>query len=192
MRRLWSPVRAGLVRRGCWAVAAGLLAIRGAVCPAAGGADTPTRAAEGPPAAATADPPAADRDAAFKELVTNVRLTGTFTVVGDESGELRREEYVISGAVKLGGDLWVLTSRITYGDVDLTVPVPVQVKWAGSTPVITVDTVKIPGLGTFSARVLFDEGRYAGTWSHDETRGHLFGVIKKVEPPAPAEPPAAN
>ena len=77
------------------------------------------------------------------------------------------------------GDSWALTSRIKYGDVDLTVPVPVQVKWAGKTPVITVDSVKIPGLGTFSARVLLDRARYAGTWSHDEKGGHLFGVIER-------------
>jgi hypothetical protein len=54
------------------------------------------------------------------------------------------------------GDFWLLTSQITYGDVDLTVPVPVQVKWAGNTPVITDEKIWIPGLGTFSARVLLD------------------------------------
>jgi hypothetical protein len=105
---------------------------------------------------------------------------GNFTLDGQEPGKLQREEYAITGAMKLGnGDYWALTSRIKYGDVDLTVPVPVQVKWAGNTPVITVDSVKIPGLGTFSARVLLDGTRYAGTWSHDEKGGHLFGVIER-------------
>jgi len=107
---------------------------------------------------------------------------GDFTLDGQEPGKLRREEYVITGAMKLGnGDDWALSSRIKYGDVDLTVPVPVQVKWAGNTPVITVDSVKIPGPGTFSARVLLDGARYAGTWSHDEKGGHLFGVIERGE-----------
>ena len=122
----------------------------------------------------------AQRDEEFKKLVTNVRLVGNFTLDGQEPGKLQREEYAITGAMKLGnGDYWALTSRIKYGDVDLTVPVPVQVKWAGNTPVITVDSVKIPGLGTFSARVLLDGTRYAGTWSHDEKGGHLFGVIER-------------
>ena len=122
----------------------------------------------------------AQRDENFKKLVTNVRLVGNFTLDGQEPEKLQREEYVITGAMKLGnGDYWALTSRIKYGDVDLTVPVPVQVKWAGNTPVITVDSVKIPGLGTFSARVLLDGARYAGTWSHDEKGGHLFGVIER-------------
>ena len=44
---------------------------------------------------------------------------------------------------------------------------------------ITVDSVKIPGPGTFSARVLLDKTRYAETWSHDEKGGHLFGVIER-------------
>ena len=122
----------------------------------------------------------AERDEEFKKLVTNVRLVGNFTMDGADEVKLQREEYAITGAMKLGnGDYWALTSRIKYGDVDLTVPVPVQVKWAGKTPVITVDSVKIPGLGTFSARVLMDKARYAGTWSHDEKGGHLFGVIER-------------
>jgi hypothetical protein len=71
------------------------------------------------------------------------------------------------------GKAWAELSQ----SVDLTVPV--QVKWAGNTPVITVDSVTIPGLGTFSARVLLDGARYAPTWSHDEKGGHLFGVIER-------------
>lgn len=123
---------------------------------------------------------AAERDDTFRKLVTNVKLLGHFTMDGQpqEDAKLRREEYVITGATKLGnGDVWLLTSRITYGDVDLTVPVPVEVKWAGNTPVITLDNVGIPGLGTFSARVVLDQGRYAGTWSHDKVGGHMFGRI---------------
>ena len=135
------------------------------------------------PQEAVTSPPAdsqAQRDENFKKLVTNVRLVGNFTLDGAKETKLEREEYAITGAMKLGnGDYWALTSQIKYGDVDLTVPVPVQVKWAGNTPVITVDSVKIPGLGTFSARVLLDKTRYAGTWSHDEKGGHLFGVIER-------------
>lgn len=123
---------------------------------------------------------AAELEKEFKQRVTNVRLVGNFTLDEEDPGTLRAEEYAITGAVKLGtGDLWALTSRIKYGDTDLTVPVPVQVKWAGNTPVIIVDSVQIPGLGTFSARVLLDKTRYAGTWSHDEKGGHMFGVIKR-------------
>lgn len=138
-------------------------------------------------------PKPAERDDLFRKLVTNVKLSGHFTIVGEDLGKLRREEYVITGATKLGnGDLWALTSRIKYGDVDLTVPVPVQVRWAGDTPVIALDRVTIPALGTFSARVVLDDGRYAGTWSHDDKGGHLFGVIEPLPEAAEGEPADAE
>jgi len=123
------------------------------------------------------------RDEQFRKMVTNMKLTGHFTLDGHEDEKLRREEYVIRFATKVGnGDVWLLTSRIRYGEHDLTVPVPVQVKWAGDTPVITVDNVGIPGLGMFSARVVLDQGRYAGTWSHDKVGGHMFGRIVPAVP----------
>ena len=78
----------------------------------------------------------------------------------------------------MGGELWLITSRIRYGDVDATVPVPVVVKWAGSTPVITLDEITLPGMGTFSARVLFHSNRYAGTWQHDQVGGLMFGRVE--------------
>jgi hypothetical protein len=71
---------------------------------------------------------------------------------------------------------------VEYGDHDLKVPLPVPVKWADQTPVITVDNFTIPGLGTFGARVVIDGNKYAGTWSHGEVGGHMFGEIKKLEP----------
>ena len=38
----------------------------------------------------------------------------------------------------------------------------------------------VPALGTFTARVLFYDDRYAGTWQHgQEVGGHLFGRIEK-------------
>lgn len=157
------------------------------------GAAGPTAAGPSPAAnaAARADgDAAAQRDETFRKMVTGVKLSGHFTMDGDENAKLQPEEYLISGATKLGaGDVWALTARIKYGKTDLTLPVPVQVKWAGNTPVITLDKVPVPGLGTFSARVVLDEGRYAGTWSHDAVGGHLFGRITKVteeQAPAPA------
>lgn len=140
----------------------------------------PPRPPASVPAVQESKPAADTRSEEFKKCITNVTLVGNFTMDGAEEANLQREEYVISGAVKLGnGDLWALTSRIRYGTVDITLPVPVHVKWAGDTPVITVDSVAIPGLGTFSARVLLDKSRYAGTWSHDEKGGHMFGVIER-------------
>lgn len=116
----------------------------------------------------------------FEKTMTKVKLVGNFTIDGKDNGDLRKEEYIVEKVKKTDeGDYWVITARIKYGEVDLAVPVPVEVKWAGKTPVITLDNITIPGLGTFSSRVVIDQGKYAGTWTHDEVGGHLFG---KLEP----------
>ena len=77
-------------------------------------------------------------------------------------------------------------ARIQYGETDIELPMDLPVKWAENTAVITLDNVWLPGLGTFSSRVLIHENKYAGTWRHDDHGGHLFGIIKplkkKLEP----------
>jgi hypothetical protein len=70
---------------------------------------------------------------------------------------------------------------VKYGDKDVTVPIPLEIKWAGDTPVITLTDLAIPGLGTFTARVLIYDDRYAGTWQHGKVGGSLFGKIEKIE-----------
>lgn len=176
----------------------GLLALAmsgGAVAQEPGGREKPVSVA-----APVADEAAAaairERHARFTALMKDVKLVGSFTRDDDDTATPRREEYVISGATKVGtGDVWLVTSRIRYGTVDVTVPVPVEVKWAGETPVITLDEVTIPGLGTFSSRVVLDRGRYAGTWSHDKVGGHMFGTIVAAkdlaDPPENSRRPAA-
>jgi hypothetical protein len=133
----------------------------------------------------------AARFAAFTKAMTNVKLVGRFTIAGDDVKDPIRDEYTISSVTKVGeADLWIVSARIRYGSVDLTVPVPVEVKWAGKTPVITLDNVTIPGLGTFSSRVVIDGPLYAGTWQHDAVGGHMFGKIVPVE--APEKVPATK
>ena len=115
----------------------------------------------------------------FKKLMTGAKLTGMFTIDGRPMDKLVAESYEIAKVEKLpDGDEWAITARIKYGDKDAVFPVPVEVKWAGKTPVITLDNVTIPGLGTFSARVLFQGDRYAGTWQHDDKGGHMFGKVE--------------
>lgn len=122
------------------------------------------------------------RFAQLEQTLSNVKLVGNFTVTGRESGKLTKEEYTIISAKKLPqGDLWLLQTRIKYGDKDVALPLPLEIKWAENTPVITLDELQIPTLGTFSSRVVIDNGKYAGTWSHGEVGGHLFGVIEKID-----------
>jgi hypothetical protein len=116
----------------------------------------------------------------FKELMAGCIFNGRWCLVKDGVlGEEREEKYSIEGATKSGNDVWLIYARIQYGNKDVKVPVPVQVKWAGDTPVITLDNVSIPGLGTYSARVLVYDKTYAGTWSAGDHGGMLHGVVEK-------------
>ncbi len=115
---------------------------------------------------------------AFEEMLSGATLVGKFSV-GDR---IASDRYTISKVSKLSGDIWTIQTRIQYGKRDVTVPVPVAVKWAGDTPVITLTDLGIPGLGTFTARVLFYRGQYAGTWSAKDHGGEMWGKIEKAAP----------
>ena len=118
----------------------------------------------------------------LEETLTNVKLIGSFTVTGKEDRTPKPEEYTISSAMKLPeGDVWLIKARVKYGDKDVTVPMPLEIKWAGDTPIITLTDFTIPGLGTFTSRVVIYENRYAGTWQHGQVGGHLFGRLEKAK-----------
>lgn len=115
----------------------------------------------------------------FIEKLSGAALIGTFSVDGKTG--VKPERYEIDSVKKLKGDDWVVTARVKYGENDLKVPMVVQVYWAGDTPVISLTDLTIPGLGTFTSRVMFHEHRYAGTWQHGEVGGQLWGKIEKIE-----------
>jgi hypothetical protein len=119
--------------------------------------------------------------AEFEEYLTGAVLTGVFTVDGQNLDKLEPESYEIKSAKKLEGydSVWEITTRIKYGKNDIEVPVEINVEWIGKTPVMVMDSAPIPGLGTFSARVVFHDKKYAGTWKHDDNGGHLFGRVEK-------------
>ena len=125
----------------------------------------------------------------FESKLTKAVLTGQVTVVGKEAPP-RTESYTILSVRKMPqGDLWVFTARIKYGKRDVTLPMPIPVKWAGDTPVISLDNLTLPGLGTFSAHVVIDGSKYAGTWAHGKVGGHMFGTISPAKPnPKPVAP----
>ena len=117
----------------------------------------------------------------FESSMKNVRFSGQFTITGRDMAP-SKETYEIQKVEKLGdGDLWIFTARVKYGDKDVILPMPLPVKWLGRIPVITMDKVTLPGLGTFSAHVVIDGDKYAGTWAHGEVGGHLFGSISRIK-----------
>lgn len=123
-----------------------------------------------------------DRDERFAAFMTGSKLVGRYTVLGKSNGEMPEEEYTISKCEKLPeANMFRFTARIRYGDTDTELPMDLPVEWAGTTPIITLENLWIPGLGTFSSRVLIHRNRYAGTWTHGDVGGHLFGIIRRSE-----------
>lgn len=140
-----------------------------------------------PPANQTPEPPPPvemnEREQAFAAAISGAALEGHFTVSGQNEGDLPKlsaENYSLGEVRKVAEGRWLLPARINYGDKDVTLPLTLPVEWAGDTAVIIVDKVGFPGLGTYSARVLIHDGRYAGYWAGADHGGHLFGVVKKA------------
>ena len=144
------------------------------------GQATTTPAAESD-AAPKVDESQQKRFADFSAKLSGSVFVGQFTVDG-ENGSPKEERYELESVTKLPAEeMWLFKARIRYGERDVTVPLPLRVSWAGETPVIVVDQVSIPGLGTFDSRVVISGDRYAGTWQHGNVGGHLFGRIERAE-----------
>jgi len=154
---------------------------------------TKPAAASPAPRNAEADLIQAELEAALSKMLTGATLEGSYTSTdgGRAAAELKRDKYTLGEVKKLEGNLWLIQARIQYRDAEaVMVPLPLPIEWAGDTPVITVDNFTIPGMGTFSARVMFFDDHYAGYWKHDDRGGNLFGVVHRPDAAAPAEKPA--
>jgi hypothetical protein len=137
--------------------------------------------ADEPATAKAIVPDRATLEKQFEETMSGCRLVGYFTTTGSEAKGLKEEKYTITKVKKLQNDYWLFQTRIQYGGKDATLPLQLEVKWAGDTAVITLTDLAIPGFGTFTSRVLIYRGQYAGTWSGADHGGHLFGTIEKIE-----------
>lgn len=115
----------------------------------------------------------------FAELLTGSALLGNFTIDGQATDKLPKpDRYQLTRVRKLRDDYWLFLGH--YAGKPLP-PLAIRVLWAGNKPVLTMDTLTIPVLGTFSFHILIDGNRYAGTWQHDQVGGHMWGLIQKVE-----------
>ncbi len=121
------------------------------------------------------DVPALEKQ--FAESMSGVTLVGRFSGHGKD---LKEDRYEIESVSKIQGNLWLFKARILYEKHDVTVPLPLVVEWAGDTPVITLTDVSVPGLGTFTARILIYRGEYAGTWRGKTAGGQMFGRVIKT------------
>jgi len=115
----------------------------------------------------------------FQESMSGVTLNGHYT--RQDVNGLSDDKYTIEKVSKVKGDLWRFETRVQYGAHDVKLPVELQVKWAGDTPVITLTNAAIGGMGSFTVRIVVYKGQYAGTWSGAKGHGGmLFGNIVKT------------
>ena len=130
----------------------------------------PTYAAD-PKTTAPAEDTQAALEAELTASLTDALLVGFWQVTGEGGlkgdGPLsapKPETYEIAAATKLAGDRWIISARIKFGEQDVTIPVPVRIIWAEDVAMITLDSIPLPILGTYSARVMFHNGFYSGVW----------------------------
>ncbi|HLK64885.1 MAG TPA: hypothetical protein VKU19_15690 [Bryobacteraceae bacterium] len=113
----------------------------------------------------------------FQESMAGVTLQGQST--RDGAPGLSEDKYKIEKVQKTGDDQWTIFAQVEMRGQTMTVPLPLQVKWAGDTPVITLTDQALPGMGTYTARVVVYRGQYAGTWSGKTGGGKVFGRVVK-------------
>ena len=135
--------------------------------------DKPVSDAERPKSAATEQ-----LEASFKAMLTKATMSGRWCSTKEgKLGPEKEDKYTIVSASKVNGAKWIINARIQFNKKEMVVPIPVEVKWAGDTAVLSVDKLQYPGGGTYSARVLFYEHTYAGTWSGGDHGGLISGII---------------
>ena len=146
----------------------------------------------------------AEREKKFAEALSGAVLVGTFSIDGAKVDKFSLpERYELKSVEKTKDGLWTFTACVKYLNQDLTLPITVPVVWAGDTPMVSLSDSTLPGLGNqLSAKVIFDAGRYAGTWQHGKFGGHMWGRIEradatKSEPAvekasSPAKPPVVE
>lgn len=136
----------------------------------------------------------AARDKAFEEMLSGVQLVGYFTMDDAPDRAPSEERYTITKVTRQRGDLWRFDTRVQYGERDVTLPIVVPVKWADDTPMVSLTNFGIPGLGTYSARVVFYDGKYAGMWRGGRRGGLMYGRIERLstDPAADLPKPAAD
>ena len=141
--------------------------------------------------AQTEEPTREELEAAFAERLTNVKLVGFTTLDGEEG--VKEDSYTIQSATKLEDGRWRFVAQIEFGGRAVPMAMALPVEWAGDTPVITVDDMKFPMMGSYTARVLFHGDQYVGVWTGKGYGGQMYGkVVPIADGEAGADEPAAD
>jgi hypothetical protein len=122
------------------------------------------------------------------ERLSNARMVGFYMIEG-QNGPPQQDSYTLGKVQKSEGDKWLFQARIEFNKKMLNVPLEIPIYWADQTPIITVTNFSIPGMGTYTARVMIHDDHYAGTWSSPRHGGFLWGRIEKTTPGAATRSP---
>jgi hypothetical protein len=120
-----------------------------------------------------------DLERQFTDRMRDVSLVGTFTIAGRDDRQAQLDRYDIRNVEKVGDDLWRFNASMDCCGVSGPIPIVVPMRWHGDTPIIAMTDTTLPGVGTFTVRLLFYGDRYAGTWQHGPVGGHMSGRIEK-------------
>jgi len=137
-----------------------------------------------PLAAQDEAPTRAELEAAFAARMSGAVLSGNFTDRTQPDAPPAQDKYTLGEVRKLESGKWRFESKIEYLGRTGTVPLELDVLWAGDTPVITLTDFKVPLFGTFTARVMVFEDEYVGVWDGAGHGGKMWGDILRPEPAA--------
>lgn len=159
---------------------------------------TPATAQPAGTTSAPAELDMTDAERAFQSLLDGAEMIGSYTMELPDAPKAdtpaqAADRYVIHGIRKIGPQLWQIDAGMRYNGRDIRLPIPVPVHFADDTPVICVTRLGLPGMGTYSARVMFFADRYVGVWRADATGigGTMTGrVIRPMQTSQPASAPA--
>ena len=123
---------------------------------------------------AAEDYPLTAMEKRFQADLNNVTISGAF--IEDGIAEMSEDRYVIEWVSKSSGDIWKFQVRMEFNKREMKFTVPVEVKWAGDTPVILFSNFPLPGAGMIDARIVLSNSRYAGTWMGKNMAGRCSAM----------------
>ena len=137
-----------------------------------------------PSATAEKEPTQEEAAKAFSAMLENATLKGTWAPIDKRLlGDEQQDGYDIVKAEHKEGDTWAIHYKMKFQGQEIVFPLPVTVKFAGDAAVMILNDSPV-GIGqTWSARILFHDDVYTGTWwNKGKTKGGIVsGTITRAE-----------
>lgn len=127
---------------------------------------------------------------AFSAMLKNAKLNGTWAPIDKRLlGDDQEDGYHIVSATHKEGDTWTIVSRMKFQGQSVNFPIPVTVKFAGDSAVMILNKMPIGPGQTWSARILFHDDVYAGSWwgPGKKKSGIVSGTITREDEKKPTE-----